>query len=106
MLNPASRLEENAEAYSSLLRPLAIFFVIALALAATSRPVDAASRERPNRHAASAKLQPGKVLTHSYPVTRRRAAARPVRSRANSQTARRESAVAVAPSHGHRATKR
>ena len=59
MLNPASRFEENAEAPSSLLRPLAIFFVIALALAMTSRQsVQAASREQASRHAASAKVQP------------------------------------------------
>ncbi len=59
MLNPASRCEENAEASSSLLRPLAIFFVIALALALTSRqPVQAASRQQTSRHAASEKIQP------------------------------------------------
>src|SRR6185437_10626836 len=55
MLNPASRLEENAEAHLSLLRPLAIFFVIALAFAASSHsPVKAASREHASRHSASA----------------------------------------------------
>src|SRR5215469_12013079 len=54
MLNPASRFEENAEAHLSLVRPLAIFFVIALVLAATSRqPVQAASREHASRHSAS-----------------------------------------------------
>lgn len=59
MLNPASRFEEKAEAHLSLLRPFAIFFVIALALAATSRqPVQAASRERSTRHTASARVQP------------------------------------------------
>ena len=92
-------------AYSALLRPLAIFFVIALALAATSsQPVQAASRERPNRHAASAKLQPGKILTHAYPVSRHKAEARSVRSRPNSRTTRRETAETIASSHGRRRT--
>ena len=101
MLNPASRLKENAEAYIALLRPLAILFVIALALAATSsQPVQAASRERPNRHATSAKLQPGKILTHAYPVSRHKAEARSVRSRPNSRTTRRETAETVASSRG------
>lgn len=69
MLNPASRFAEHAEAPSSLLRPLAVFFVIALALAAASRQtVQAASREHGPRHSASA---PAHVLTHSYPVRHR-----------------------------------
>ena len=103
MLNPASRHEENAEAYLSLVRPLAIFFVIALALAATVRqPVEAASRERSPRHAASASLRPTHVLTHSYPA-RRRAEARTAKARgtrheaaesAVTPRARRRSAVA------------
>ncbi len=38
MLNPPSRFEENAEAQTSLLRPLAIFFVIASVLAASRMP--------------------------------------------------------------------
>jgi hypothetical protein len=105
MLKPASRFERNAEAHAALLRPLAIFFVIALALAVTSRqPVQAATRERPNRHAASAKLQPGKILTHAYPVTRHRTKTRQVGSRANSGMTRRETAKAVASSRGHRRT--
>src|SRR5580698_2016690 len=103
MLIPASRFEENAEATSSLLRPLAIFFVIALVLAATSRqPVEAASREHPTRHAASAKVQPGKVLTHAYPVTRRKAEARAVRSRMASHATRHETAEIAGSSHRRR----
>ena len=62
MLNPASRFEENAEAPCALLRPLAIFLVIAFALAVTSRqPVQAASREHASRHVPSAKEQPQPV---------------------------------------------
>ena len=104
MLNPASRFEENAEAHSALLRPLAICFVIALALAATlCRPVKAASREHTNRRAAATKLQPGKILTHSYPVARHRAGARSVRTRAKSQRATPHEATAtVAVSRGRR----
>ena len=103
MLNPASRFEENAEAPSALLRPLAIFFVIALALAVTSRqPVQAASRERPTRHATSTKLQPGKILTHAYPVARHRAESP---SRAKSQrSSRNEAAQTVSSSRGRRRT--
>ncbi len=104
MLNPASRFEENAEAHSALLRPLAICFVIALALAATlCQPVKAASREHTNRRAAATKLQPGKTLTHSYPVVRHRAGARSVRTRTKSQRATPHEATAtVAVSRGRR----
>jgi hypothetical protein len=90
-------------AHTALLRPLAIFFVIALALAVTSRqPVQAASRERPTRHATSTKLQPGKILTHAYPVARHRAYSS---SRAKSQRSTRdEAAQTVASSRGRRRT--
>ncbi|HXS12846.1 MAG TPA: DUF5715 family protein [Acidobacteriaceae bacterium] len=112
MLNPASRFEENAEAHSSLLRPLAIFFVIALALAASSsQPVQAASREHSAQHGNSA---PAHILTHSYSVSHRRAVASTARARrtrheaakhAASSRARRRSAVAQRNSrrrHGSR----
>jgi Family of unknown function (DUF5715) len=78
MLNLASRFEENAEAHLPLLRPLAIFFVIALALAATSRqPVQAASREHTPRHSASAKIQPQSARTvHAHATAPHKAGTR------------------------------
>src|SRR6201996_4301400 len=102
MLNPASRFTENA-AHSALLRPFAIFFVIALLLAVTSRqPVRAASRERSTRHASSTKLQPGRILTHAYPVGRHRAESA---SRAKSRRNTRNQAAQVVPSsRGRRRT--
>src|ERR1700761_4294997 len=102
MLNPASRFTENA-AHAALLRPFAIFFVIALLLAVTSRqPVRAASRERSTRHASSTKLQPGRILTHAYPVGRHRAESA---SRAKSRRNTRNQAAQVVPSsRGRRRT--
>ncbi len=103
MLNhPSRNSEENAEAPLSLLRPLAIFFTIALLLAATvSQPVDAASRDRSLRHA-----RPAHVLMHSYAVTHassrrarartassRRSAAHEIRERAPRSRAHRRNAV-------------
>jgi len=84
MLNPASRFEENAEEHFSLLRPFAIFFVVALALAVTSsQPVVAGSREHPTRHTASGKLQPQAVRsTRSHATASRRSSARSVKSTA------------------------
>ena len=90
MLNAASRFEENAEAPSSLLRPLAIFLVIALALAAaSSQPAQASSRERTPRHTASAKAQPQPARsTRSHAASRKAGA----RSRNSSVAVRREPA--------------
>ena len=85
MLNPASGLEENAEAPSSLVRPLAIFFVIALTLAATvCRPVEAASRERYPRHSATRRLQPVRSSNRMHSTAAHRES---VRSRRVRETA-------------------
>jgi hypothetical protein len=99
MLNPASRFEENAETHLSLLRPLAIFFVIALVLAATLRqPVQAASREQSERHTSSA---PAHVLTHSYSVSRHRTRRTTVKAR-RARSERHEAAEAAPHQHARR----
>jgi len=82
MLNPASRFEENAEAPSSLVRPLAIFFVIALTLAATvCRPAEAALRERYPRHSTARRLQPVRSSSRTHSTTAHRESVRSRRVR-------------------------
>ncbi|HEY4008733.1 MAG TPA: hypothetical protein VGM11_01180, partial [Acidobacteriaceae bacterium] len=101
MLNHTSRhSEENAEA-SPLLRPLAIFFVIALMLAATAwQPVEAASRERTVRHATAARLQPQSVRRRAHSVAARRGSAGSQGSRRGVR--RVQSSEGVRGSRGHR----
>ncbi|HEV2577949.1 MAG TPA: DUF5715 family protein [Acidobacteriaceae bacterium] len=85
---------------SSLLRPLAIFFVIALVLAATVCPAaEAASRERLVRHSRSS--APPHVLMHSYAVSRHGTKSRA----ASSHRSSRHEAVEVSARRAPRAPK-
>lgn len=89
MQNPGSLFEENAEALSSLVRPLAIVVVIALAVAATvCRPAKAMSRERGGRHALAGRVEPT-AMRSSAKARSARARRESVRSRRVESTARR-----------------